>query len=370
MVRGPDTGKVVAQLAEELGSPGLLLVFASYQVPTHKLAAALARKFPHSLIVGCTASGEIGSAGVVEGSVVAQAFYAPAVRAGVGIARDLRSQNLWASREAVTAAAGSLGRTPESLDPRRHVAITLFDGRSSVAEGFCLATAATAPQIQFVGGACSDLIGAEPRTRTFVGEDVMESGGVVVLLETELPFQVVACHHLEATAIRVVVTGADPECRLLHELDGKPALSRYRDLVAGLGGTISDTTSTAVFPFARSVGGKAYVRSVYDLEGSALRMASAVEVGQVLRLMRTGDLVGSTERELRRADQLVGSMSALVAFSCVARHFEAVRFGLVDRLASVYRGFPVVGFHSFGEQLGATLVNHTLTSLALGEGGG
>jgi hypothetical protein len=370
VVRGVDERDAARRLAEELGEPAMLLVFASYQVPTRALATALAGRFPRTKVVGCTSSGEIGGdGGVSEGSIAALAFYAPAVKAGVGIARELRGQSLTASRDAVTDAAVALRRTPRELDPHRHVAITLFDGRSSLAEGFCLATAATAPQIQFVGGACSDLIGGEPRTRTFVGEQVIESGGVVAILETDAPFHVIAWEHLVPTPVKVVVTGADPDQRLLTELDGRPALERYRELVEGQGGTITDTQSAAVFPFARYVEGKAYVRSVYDLEGPALRMASAVETGQILRLMRTGDLVGSTARELERADSLVNGMCALVAFSCVARHFEAARFGHVDGLAALYRRFPVVGFHTFGEQLGATLVNHTLTGLALGTPG-
>lgn len=367
VVSGVDVRDVARRLADELGSPALLLVFASYQVPTRPLAAALAGQFSRSQVVGCTSSGEIGPHGVGEGSVAALALYAPAVKAGVGIAPELRGQSLTASRDAVTAAAAAIGRVPTALDPRRHVAITLFDGRSNLAEGFCLATAATAPQIQFVGGACSDLIGGEPRTRTFVGERVVEGGGVVALLETDVPFQVIAWEHMAPTPVKVVVTGADPDQRLLTELDGRPALERYRELVAELGGSpITDTESSSVYPFARYVEGKPYVRSVHSIEGPALRMASAVETGQVLRLMRTGDLVGSTERELERADQLVHGMCAVVAFSCVARHFEATRFGLVDGLAALYKRFPVVGFHTFGEQLGATLVNHTLTGLALG----
>jgi len=347
-----------------------VVVFASWQVPTAALASALAARFPRSRVMGCTSSNEIGPDGVAEGTIAALALYAPAVNAGLGVARALRGQSLAASRDAVTAAAAALGRTPTELDPRRHVAVTLFDGRSNLAEGFCLATAATAPQIQFVGGAASDLIGGEPRTRTFCGEEVIEGGGVVAVLETDLPFTVVAWEHLEPTPVRVVVTRADPAQRLLHELDGQPAIARYRELVAGLGGTITDTESTAVFPFARYVEGKAYVRSVYELDDHALRMASAVETGQVLRLMRTGDLIGSTARELMRADELVHGMKALLAFSCIARHHEAGRFGHGEGLAAVYKRFPVIGFSSFGEQLGATLVNHTLTGLALGAAGG
>jgi hypothetical protein len=370
MVQGGDGGGIARQLATELGSPALLVVFASWRVPTEELAAALANRFPHSRVVGCTSSGEIGPDGVLEGSVAALAMYAPAVKAGVGLARDLRGQSLAVSRAAVTSAAAELGRSPVDLEPARHVAITLFDGRSSLAEGFCLATAATAPQIQFVGGAASDLVGGPPRTRTFLGGEVIEGGGVVVVLETELPFSVVAGEHLEPTPVKVVVTAADPDQRLLHELDGQPALQRYRELVTGLGGAITDIESAAVFPFARYVEGKAYVRSVYDIEGTALKMASAVETGQVLRLMRTGDLIGSTARELARADEVVHGICALLAFSCIARNHEAGKFGLAAGLAAVYGRYPVVGFHTNGEQLGATLVNHTLTGLALGNARG
>jgi hypothetical protein len=358
----------VRVLGDALGAPSLVVAFASWSVPTAQLADALAQRFAPAPVMGCTSAGEIGPDGVRQGTITALAFYAPAVRAGAAAALGLAAQSLSASRDAVTHAAAALGRTPAELDAHRHVAVTLFDGRSQVAEGFCLATAATAPQIQFVGGAASDLIGGEPRTRVFLGGKLMDGGGVVALLETEAPFTVVAWEHLEPTPVKVVVTRADPGQRLLHELDGRPALARYRELVAGQGGSITDTESAAVFPFARYVEGKAYVRSVYDLDGSALRMASAVETGQVLRLMKTGDLVGATDRELERAERDVRGMCGLLAFSCIARHHEAERFALGERLAAVYKRYPVVGFHSFGEQLGATLVNHTLTGLAVGNG--
>src|SRR5262245_52620316 len=118
VVRGVDARDTARRLAAELGSPAMLLVFASYQVPTGALAAALAAEFPRTQVVGCTSNGEIGPDGVVEGAVAALALYAPAVKAGVGIARELRGQSLTASRDAVTAAAAAIGRTPTALDPR------------------------------------------------------------------------------------------------------------------------------------------------------------------------------------------------------------------------------------------------------------
>jgi hypothetical protein len=370
VVKDGDVAAIAALLAAALGDPALLLVFATCQAPTRDLARALAGRFAHTTIVGCTSVGEIGPHGAEEGSIAVFALYAPWVEAGVGLARDLRGHTLAESRAAVTAAAAALGRAPADLDPRRHVAITLFDGRSSLAEGFCLATASTAPKIHFVGGAASDQIGGPPRTRIFVGEEVVEGGGVVIVLDTDLPFRPVAWEHLEPTRLKAVVTAADPDQRLVFELDGQPAFTRYCELVAEQGGAITDVASAAPYPLARFIEGKAYIRSVFEFAGSALRMASAAETGHILRLMRAGDLVGHTRRELERAETTLAGMSALVAFSCVARHQEAGRFGLVGGLDEVYSRYPVIGFHTFGEQVGATLVNHTLTGLALGVSGG
>src|SRR5688572_11015996 len=164
VVKGGDVDAVAAELATALGAPALLLVFATHQAPTRALARSLAGRFPSTKIVGCTSVGELGPHGAEKGTIAALGLYAPWVKAGVGLARDLRGHTLTESRDAVTAAAAALGRAPADLDPRHHVALTLFDGRSILAEGFCLATAATAPKIQFAGGAASDLIGGPPLT--------------------------------------------------------------------------------------------------------------------------------------------------------------------------------------------------------------
>jgi hypothetical protein len=56
----------------------------------------------------------------------------------------------------------------------------------------------------------------------------------------------------------------------------------------------------------------------------------------------------------------------VITFSCLGRHLEAQSRGAIGALDDVYASLPVVGFHSFGEQAGPLLVNHTLAALALG----
>jgi hypothetical protein len=91
-----------------------------------------------------------------------------------------------------------------------------------------------------------------------------------------------------------------------------------------------------------------------------------VEPGHVLRVMTSGDLVATTRRDLSSAAARVGSMAALLAFSCIGRHWEANARALDRALAAAYAAYPTTGFQSMGEQTGMLLVNHTLTGLAIG----
>jgi hypothetical protein len=119
--------------------------------------------------------------------------------------------------------------------------------------------------------------------------------------------------------------------------------------------------------FARYIDGFPYVRSMTNVEGERLHLACAVEVGHVLRLMRPGDLIGTTTRDLASAAEKVGGeVAAFLAFSCIGRHWEARASGLERELAGAYATYPTVGFQSYGEQSGMLLVNHTLTGLVIG----
>jgi hypothetical protein len=189
---------------------------------------------------------------------------------------------------------------------------------------------------------------------------------VVILLETDRKFAVIMSEHMQPTAKRVVVTAADPARRIVSQLDGYPAAARYYQLVGELGGRGPTDVIPFAYPFATYVDGRPYVRSIREVHGDELWLAAAVDEGAVLRIMQATDLVGCTERALDEVVDQVGELELLLTFSCVARALEADATGVRDALDRVYAGVPMTGFHSFGEQFGPLLVNHTLVALALG----
>ncbi|MGE5184678.1 MAG: FIST signal transduction protein [Acidobacteriota bacterium] len=359
-----DAEVVARELARGLADPSLRFacVFADWRIEPARLAHELQRALSPAPVAGCTTIGVVSAAS--DATAAALGFYGDWLRVGIGIAPELSKSPLARSRDAVSRAAGALGATPETLDPSRHVALAFVDGSCGHEEAFCIGSAAAAPQIRVVGGSAATELGSTRRSFVWALGEAISDAGIVIVLDSAHPYHVVASSHLVATELKTVVTAASG--RVVDELDGRPAAERLRAMVAQLGETLDDRQPSQV-SLARFVGGAPYVRSITRLDGPRIQLASAVEVGHVLQLMRPGDLIGRTRRDLDEAlDRVGGELAALLAFSCIGRHWEAASRGLTDELARTYAAYPTTGFQSYGEQTGMLLVNHTLTGLAIG----
>jgi hypothetical protein len=361
---GLDASLVAAQIAHDLAGEDLRLavVFADWRIDPTVLARELQNALAPAPVVGCTTIGVIGQG---EGATcAAMGLYGDWLRVGIGLAPELPKSALVRSRDAVRHAAAALGWHPDSLDPQRHAAITFVDGSSGLEEAFCIGSAAASPQIRVVGGSAATELGSTRRAFVWCNGEALSDAGLVVILESERRFEAVTSSHLISTTAKTVVTSAVG--RAIDELDGRPAVVRLRELVRELGGKL-DEAQPSEYSFARFVDGVPYVRAMTHLEGNRIHLASAVEAGHVLRLMQPGELIGKTTRDLEQTKERVGGeIAALLAFSCIARHWDAAARGLEAELAAAYACYPTTGFQSYGEQTGMLLVNVTLTGLAIG----
>jgi len=365
LVTGGDSAALARALADRLSSPALRIAFVFADRRLDPAAFAGIERAVSAPVVGCTTVGVLGrdvTAGAAP-AAVGLGFYGDWVRVGVGVASELPSGALGRGHEAVHQAAAALGTTVDALDPGRHVAITLLDGRCGHEEAFCIGSAASAPKIRFVGGGASSDLEQDLPTYVWVNGEVLSDAGLVILLDSNHPFYAVTSSHLVPTELKTVVTSATG--RVIDELDGWPAAPRLRQLIASLGDVLDEPRPS--HSFARYIDGVPYVRSLYSIVGTRLVLASAVETGHVLRVMRPGDLIQTTKHDLAAADQRVGgTMAAFLAFSCVGRHSEAAIRGREPELAAAYAAYPTVGFQTLCEQSSMLLVNHTLTGLAIG----
>jgi len=358
---------LAAELAADLqADANLIFLFVSPHFPAARVIGEVSQLFAPTPVFGCTTAGEIGPDGFSSESVVGMSIRDPSMRIGVGLAPSMAASPLSVGRQTALAAVADLGLTAEQLRRERHVAITLIDGRVQREESFIAGVASALPTIGIVGGSASDEVSGPPRARVLANGGEFAGAGLVVLFETDAPFTLVVSEHMVPTEKRVVVTSSDPETRTVHELNGRPARLVFEELV----GQPVDSEIAGRYPFAQYLGGSAYIRSVFQVVGSSLQFACAVEDGVVLRLVEPGDIIARTDEALVQAAQRVGGeIAALLAFNCLGRFLETEATGKTGALGEVLARYPVVGFNTFGEQVGALHVNHTLTGLAFGGSG-
>ena len=359
--RGATPDAAAMELAESLAQPGAVfhLVFASPRYEPQALAEALERALPDAPVIGCTTAGEISTRGFAQGSLVGLSLAASDLHFSTELVHPLETASFADIGAAADRALAQVGEGPGDL-----YGMLLIDGLSQREESFAAAVAAAAPQVRWVGGSAADL--DFNAAHIFHRGRAVRDAALLMVLRTSLPIAIIKSEHMLPTGKKTVVTQASG--RLVFELDGRPALARYAQLLGVPSETITRELAGA-HPFACRVAGASYVRSISGLEPGALRFACAVAPGTVLELMEPGDLIGETQQALNEARNAAGGdLAAVVAFNCLGRFLEAEQSGLVQRLGETYAAHPVVGFNTYGEQCDGLHVNHTFTGLAFGRG--
>lgn len=359
-----DARGAAAELARTIrggDGPALTILFASSKAPVDELVATLADALPGHELVGCTTAGEISPDGFHQGAAVALSLrggltWTTARVDGLSSFTHLDGKQAVAELRAGLR-GGDLGDDTCTM--------LLVDGLRGREEMLTASLGAAAPAMRLFGASASDDFRFE-RTEVFHQGAAHTDAALLVTLRPEVPFELLRLQHFRATDHKVVVTGAAPEQRLILELDGKPAVEVLAELM-GEPPEALRRSGRHLRPFATIIRGEPYIRSIMRAEGDALRFACAVEEGTVLTQMEAGDLVASTAAGLERARARVGGdVRAMLAFNCLGRLFEARDTGREEPLADVFRGWPVIGFHTYGEQYGPLHINNTLTGLVLG----
>jgi len=191
-----------------------------------------------------------------------------------------------------------------------------------------------------------------------------------VLAATPLPLMEFKTQHFVATDERLVVTAADPERRLVHEINGLPAAQEYARLL-GVEAAELGSAHFAASPVVVLIDGADYVRSIQRVEpGGGLKFYCAIERGVVLRVAKGVDLVQNLETALERVSAQIGPPQLVLTFDCILRKLEIAQTGLQDAVSEVLRRHNAVGFNTYGEQFCGVHVNQTLTAIALGQDDG
>lgn len=365
-----DSKAAAQEVLEALGaveSP-FLLYFASASHDLGAIAREFSQAHPATLAFGCTTSGEyITGPGNLKNSLVAMTLPKIAVkRAEAALIENFKEQAANAGAVLKDLAA-RWGKDVRDLDSRRFVGIVLPDGLSLQEETLMDALGDAAPELLIVGGSAGDDLQFKA-TYVGVGDKVVTNGAALVLLEMDVPFEVVKSTHFAPTSKTLTATRVDEATRTVYEFDGRPAVEAYAEAIGMEPGQV-DIPVMAANPIGLVIGDDPFVRSFQRVnEDGSMVLYSNVLEGSEVTLLRGGDMVEKTREAVEQAiAQLGGNVSGAILFNCILRWVEAegkicnpAVFKELDR-----RGIPGVGFQTYGEQfLGH--INQTVTMLCIG----
>ncbi len=361
-----ETSRAVAETRAILG-PGPfqhIIAFFSAKHDATQLRDRLREAFPGVPVSGCSTAGEITPAGMVEGGILLLAFPPEGFRIHADVIEDIDHFGVERGGEIVRRLKSQV-RTGGGTLKERVFALMLIDGLSNREEMLVAAIHWAIDDVQLVGGSAGDGLAFE-RTALIHNDRVLSRGAILILVETSVPFRVFKTQNFVPTQIKLVVTAADTENRIVHELNAEPAAREYAAAIGLLPDDLGPF-SFASYPLVVKVGGDYYCRSIRNMNpDGSLSFFCAIDEGLVFTVARPQDMLRSTATKLAEIDGQLGGIDFVLGFDCALRRLDAENRQIRRQMEDLYKRYGIVGFHTYGEQYNAMHLNQTLTGIAFG----
>lgn len=356
------------------GTPKLVTLFASSDRDQRAVNEAVRARLPSSTrLIGASAGGEIDNAGIHQGSVVLGALDGD-FDVGIGLGKGLTNDAISAGVDAVAHACAELGIRAADLSPRKHVGIVIDDGAKMKKEELLIGALEKNQSLVLVGGGASDTELDPALQKTFVHVDgqVVNDSALVAIFSTDAPWAALRSHWYEPSGKTLTITKVDPTHTRALEIDGRPAVQRYAELV-GAEVTELDFPNLKGFsgrPTALRVGREYFMRTpMYSLPDASIRFANLLDEGTELEIMQIGDMAAHTLNFFQ--DELpkrVSNPQAALLFHCGARTWLSLAHGQIGALSAAFKEAPpAVGFNVGFEIYCGFQINTTLATLVFGE---
>jgi hypothetical protein len=363
-----STREAVAELKAGLGSGDFqhLIIFFAVDHDAVTLNEALRQAFPGVPVSGCTTAGEIGPAGMMQGGMLAIAFPRQGFKVHSELIPDIGRLGVERATQAARRLKSQLTVEPDCILKDNVFALLLVDGLSNAEEAIVAAINWALDDIQLVGGSAGDSL-AFRRTQLMHGGRIAERAAILMMIESDFPFCVFKTQNFEPTPIKLVVTAADAENRIVYELNAEPAAREYAAAIGLLPDDLGPF-SFASHPLVVKIGGDYYCRSIRNMNpDGSLSFFCAIDEGLVFTVARPQDMLRSTASMLEELDAKLGGIELVVGFDCILRRLDAETRQIRHQISELYRKYSVAGFQTYGEQFNAMHLNQTLTGIAFGQ---
>lgn len=358
-----DAPDAVDQLVAALGTEpfALVVLFVSPKADLARFVTDVSGRFGAAEVVGCTTAGELGANGYTEGEIVAIGLPKKHFAARTLFVDDLTDINAEARITEMIHNRKALAAS----HPRwsSEFAFLMVDGLSTREDALAADLSMGLGPVPLFGGSAGD--GEDFGQTHILHRNAFHSNAaVLVQLRSKCPVHVFKTDHLQPTDHRMVVTGANPATRRVHEINAEPAAREYARILGKDPEQLS-TFTFAAHPVVVRIGEQTHVRAIQRVaEDGDLQFFSAIDEGVVLTLAEPEDMVAHLDRELS-ALSAPESPALILGCDCVLRRVEATQKQLTGDISRVLAKHNVVGFSTYGEQVNSMHVNQTFTGVAI-----
>ncbi|WP_120634947.1 FIST N-terminal domain-containing protein [Ruegeria sp. EL01] len=313
-------------------------------------------------VFGCTTAGQITENGYESDALLLLSFPKANFRCSSILFENIKPLN---STEIAAQAQRQADKFRHTAGWNR-LALMFSDGLSKQEDLLVSTLETVLDGLPIFGGSAGDGLQYE---ETFVlhGGKARTNAAVLLLVETNLHFQGIGFDHFLPIGSEIIITDADPEERLVYEINGTPAALEYARLV----GCPPDQLSPQVFaenPMLLRQNLNYYVRAIREVtDGCALSFMAAIDDGLIMTLGRGKEIIETLEAGLDIHDSSGNSPDFILGFDCVLRKLEIEQKQLSRQVSDVLQSRRVIGFNTYGEQQTGVHMNQTFVGVAFFE---
>ncbi len=244
-------------------------------------------------------------------------------------------------------------------------AVTLIDGLTYSEEAVTAALHRGLGDIPLIGGSAGDDLRFKKTTQLHNGR-VYSNAAILLLIKTDIPYQLCTENNFVPTGEKLVVTEADPDTRTVYEFNAEPAALVYAKAIGverdELGPNCFASNAVVV-----RVGGEYHCRAMQRVNSDdSVTFYSAIDNGVVLTVAKTEGMVRSMRQCIEHIEHGIGEIDLMMGFECILRKLDARHRNVIGRIEDLYVENNIVAFNSYGEQYQSMHINQTFTGVAFG----
>lgn len=352
----------IRELCERLGPAplDLLMLFVSPRLDFHAVVAEAEEYYPNCTVLACTTAGEIGQTGYDEGLVVGTGFPSSDFACSALLINDLDTYEPVETLDRIAIERVRLQEAhPKMPSSFAFLAVDGLSLREDVLTASITPALRDTPLFGASAGDGLDFL----QTMVALDGQVKQNAAVLAQVRSRHRMVVFSHDHFAPTDVQMVVTDADPERRIVKSINAEPAAREYARIV-GMDPEQLDQFTFASHPVVVRIGDEHHVRAIQQVnEKNELVFFSAIDEGMVLTVAQPQNMAENLSALM--AELSVPEPPAnIVCCDCILRRIEAEQSQSTRMLSDIMAEHAVVGFSTYGEQIGSLHVNQTMTGVA------